>query len=105
MVARYGGEEFVIVLPDTSQGGALFVAERVRQSIRDLALPHAASPFGCITLSLGVACVRPDDTDSEQTQQTLIQAADQALYQAKRKGRDQVCRFDPAYAPVFEVMQ
>jgi len=102
MVARYGGEEFVIVLPDTSQGGALFVAERVRQSIRDLALPHTASPFGYVTLSLGVACVHPDATGSEQT---LIQAADLALYQAKKKGRDQVCRFDPAYAPVFEVMQ
>lgn len=99
LAARYGGEEFVVILPDTSQGGALFVAERVRQGVRALGQPHLASPFGQVTLSLGVACLVPDENTSEQT---LIEAADRALYRAKEQGRDRVCRFDPAFDPFFE---
>ena len=87
LVARYGGEEFVVVLPDTDASGAQRVAERMRQEIEGLALPHAGSSVGqFVTLSLGVATldapgIRPED---------LLQAADQALYEAKRSGRNQV---------------
>jgi len=88
-VARYGGEEFVAVLPETSLGGALFVAERMKQAIRQLNLKHAGSPFGHVTLSFGIASGVPMP---ETEPQKLVGAADNALYQAKQEGRNRVCR-------------
>lgn len=85
--ARYGGEEFVALLADTELTGALNVAESIREAVTALAIPHAASPAGQITISIGVACIRP--TLGERPS-ALIREADQALYDAKRAGRDQV---------------
>ena len=84
--ARYGGEEFAIVLPSTDLAGAEQVAERIRQQICNLAIPHAQSDRGCITLSAGVACLMPPDGNAI----ALLHAADQALYAAKNAGRDRV---------------
>lgn len=81
-VARYGGEEFVIVLPHTDQVGAEAAAEKVLDAIRHL--PHV--PGGRVTASIGTATF-PDDA---HTAQALLQAADQAMYGAKRAGRNQV---------------
>jgi diguanylate cyclase (GGDEF)-like protein len=88
LVARYGGEEFALVLPNTSQTGALFVAESIRKAIKSLLLAHArssASPY--VTLSLGVAGTIPS---LDSTGKALVAAADAALYQAKATGRDRV---------------
>ncbi|WP_013321179.1 diguanylate cyclase domain-containing protein [Gloeothece verrucosa] len=87
LVARYGGEEFAIVLPETSLKGALFVAEQIRQKVKNLTIPHTKSAYQCVTLSLGVASLIPSGALSPKA---LINAADEALYQAKANGRDRV---------------
>jgi len=83
---RYGGEEFVILLPQTPLEGALQVAETVRQQVEGLGLKHAASDVKpVVTLSLGVASLIPAlDGDGDR----LIKAADEALYHAKKTGRN-----------------
>lgn len=85
LVARYGGEEFVFIAPATSAQDALGMARKMCEALQALALPHALSDFGCVTASVGVASIVPDDTT---TPQTLIQAADEALYAAKAAGRN-----------------
>ncbi len=91
VAARYGGEEFAIVLPETTIGGALFIAEKIRHAIHDLNLTHDASPFGKVTISMGIASTIPG---VDNPYDDVIQAADRALYQAKHEGRDRVCRAD-----------
>lgn len=88
-VARYGGEEFVILLPNTNLEGALVIAERIRQVISQLQIPHTASEVATnVTVSLGVAsCIPRLDLPCAE----LITAADQALYQAKAQGRNTCC--------------
>ena len=89
-MARYGGEEFVAVLPETGIDGALQVAEEIRTSVADLHIPHYASDVSDhLTISLGVVCRVPSIGEEPGT---LIQAADQALYEAKRQGRNRVVR-------------
>ena len=88
IVARYGGEEFGLILKDTDQQGALVVAERIRWDVENLRIPHEASVTGIVTLSLGVAAQRPADGDEGGA---LVDAADRALYTAKRRGRNQTC--------------
>ncbi len=85
-VGRYGGEEFILVLPNTDGAGALLMADRVCSRMQALALPHAVSEFGCVTVSVGVAAMIPND---ETGPDTLIKQADEALYQAKERGRNQ----------------
>jgi two-component system cell cycle response regulator len=80
-VARYGGEEFVVVLPRADSESAVAVAERLRRAVES-----AEWQLRPITGSFGVACIRPD----METRQELIEAADQALYQAKKNGRNRV---------------
>jgi diguanylate cyclase (GGDEF)-like protein len=82
-VARYGGEEFVVLMPDTSAADALELAEHIRARV-------AAKKFmgRKMTLSIGVATF-PEDADNAEA---LISVADEALYQAKREGRDRAVR-------------
>ncbi|MGI8402276.1 MAG: sensor domain-containing diguanylate cyclase [Gemmatimonadaceae bacterium] len=82
-VARYGGEEFVVLMPDTSAADALELAEHIRARV-------AAKKFTGrkMTLSIGVASF-PEDADNAEA---LISIADEALYQAKREGRDRAIR-------------
>ena len=82
---RYGGDEFVFIAPATGAQDALSMARKVCEALQALALPHALSDVGCVTASVGVARIVPADTT---TPQTLIQAADQALYAAKAAGRN-----------------
>jgi diguanylate cyclase (GGDEF)-like protein len=86
-VARYGGEEFVIILPETTQTGAVFVAQRLRRAV-DQAKFFAGSPHSVqhLTISIGVAVY---DTDA-QFKRDLIEFADAALYAAKHAGRNRV---------------
>lgn len=83
-LGRYGGEEFILVMPQTSAGGALTKAERVRSSIEALDLSDLA-PQLRVTVSVGVAI-----WESPQTLVELINCADRALYAAKRQGRNRV---------------
>jgi diguanylate cyclase (GGDEF)-like protein len=84
-LARFGGEEFVVVLPETGREGAMAAAEKIRQLVR-------AEPFGDgkeavkVSISVGVATFPLDGGNPEE----LIRAADRALYEAKRAGRDRV---------------
>ena len=88
LAARFGGEEFALILPNTGTEGARLVAETVRQAFADLNLAHPASPIAsCLTVSAGVATA----TRSQRScPEELIAAADQALYAAKRRGRNRV---------------
>ena len=86
--ARYGGEEFALVLPNTSPGGARLLAEKLRQTIAGMNIPHIAPSEGSsLTVSIGLATVVPQ-VGSHSRQ--LIQTADQGLYAAKHNGRNQV---------------
>ncbi|MBP5987301.1 MAG: diguanylate cyclase [Azonexus sp.] len=93
LVARYGGEEFAVVLPETTIGGALMVAEKIRHAIHELNIPHASAPGEQVTISIGIASAAPG---FDNPPDDLIHAADQALYRAKEEGRDRVCRADAA---------
>ena len=84
---RYGGEEFCLLLPNTGVVRALEIGEMVRAAVLDLAMPHCTSSYQTVTVSVGVACTKPNDT---QRPGDLIEAADAALYAAKRRGRNAV---------------
>jgi diguanylate cyclase (GGDEF)-like protein len=88
IAARYGGEEFALILPETGLVGAAQVAEGVREVIARLNIPHEYSTVAAhVTISVGVACFLPTmEIDSEG----LVAVADQALYQAKKLGRNRV---------------
>jgi diguanylate cyclase (GGDEF)-like protein len=86
-VARYGGEEFVALLPCTEGEGALQVAERLREVVVSLEIPHAYSPTaGVVTISLGVASSGALASPEEAA--ALLKRADQGLYRSKREGRN-----------------
>jgi diguanylate cyclase (GGDEF)-like protein len=88
VAARIGGEEFAFILPHTTLPGALQVAERIRESVLSLNLPHARSPVADrVTVSLGVAS---SEHASVASPADLRRASDAALYEAKRRGRNQV---------------
>lgn len=86
LLARYGGEEFVILLPQVDAAGAATVAERILASVRALAIPHRMSSAGdTVTVSLGVATLMPDQGADHEA---LVRCADNALYRAKKDGRN-----------------
>lgn len=88
IVARYGGEEFAVVLPGTTQAGAVRVAEQLRAGVEALKLPNDASATAPhVTISLGVTTMTPTAGINPQT---LVAGADRALYNAKRHGRNRV---------------
>lgn len=88
LAARYGGEEFVLLLPGLSSAQAHQVAERLRAAVEKRHWPHPASPLGpAVTVSCGVAIGRPAEG---VTISKLFSEADEALFQAKRSGRNQV---------------
>lgn len=81
--ARSGGEEFVVLLPGADADTAHAVAERIREYVHSADIPHAIAPDGRLTVSIGVALSRPDDVAAH-----VLARADEALYRAKRDGRD-----------------
>lgn len=86
VVARYGGEEFALILPDTDIQEALRLGQTIIHNVFSLHIEHAFSPFGRVTVSVGISTARA--VDIAGSQQNIIIAADQALYQAKRAGRN-----------------
>ncbi|KQV88748.1 diguanylate cyclase [Massilia sp. Root351] len=86
LVARYGGEEFALLAAATNAADAFGVAQDICAELAKLAIPHEDSPFGVVTISIGVAVLAPND---ENTAEALVQLADQAMYRAKEKGRNQ----------------
>jgi two-component system cell cycle response regulator len=87
LACRYGGEEFVVVMPDTDSGFAFSVAERLRQSVEMTPFPISRPPNGLkITVSIGIA----SSSGGEDAADKLLHRADQALYRAKREGRNRV---------------
>lgn len=87
-VARYGGEEFAVILPKTPVGGGMIVGEAIRRTIanRELKRRDTGENYGQVTVSIGVGCFRKA-TDSAES---LIARADEALYRAKKSGRNKV---------------
>ena len=90
-VARYGGEEFAVILPMTQAENALALSKNICIALSDLALPHALSDFGRVTLSVGVAVGCPKQNS---TPDNLLLNADKALYTAKEHGRNQAVLFE-----------
>ncbi|MBI4968585.1 MAG: diguanylate cyclase [Rhodospirillales bacterium] len=87
VAGRYGGEEFALLLPATGQAEAHALGESIRRAVADLVMPHDRSAAGIVTVSVGVAALRPTDAlDMAE----LVHQADQALYQAKALGRNRV---------------
>jgi diguanylate cyclase (GGDEF)-like protein len=90
--ARYGGEEFVLLLPGAPLEKAKEIGERLRRTVESLSFVNEHSPFGYVTVSVGVASFVPQDPDSVEK---LVKAADAGLYDAKRRGRNAVVDHEP----------
>ena len=86
VLTRPGGEEFIVFLPGSSLEQALRVGERIRERVHDASIAHAASPSARVTVSIGVASMEMQDREPED----MLLRADEALYRAKKAGRDQV---------------
>jgi len=89
--ARWGGEEFVVLLPGTDMNGAWINAERIRENIEQTSVSVSTGQTVGLTVSIGVSTVIPTQ---DGNQNDLISQADRALYTAKEKGRNLVCKFD-----------
>jgi len=90
-IARFGGEEFAVVAPGTNLPDAVALAEGLRKEIQSLSIAHPLSPFGVVTISIGVAAA---NATSESGPLDLLNAADRALYRAKQAGRNRVASQD-----------
>ncbi|NDD93111.1 GGDEF domain-containing protein [bacterium] len=92
-VARYGGEEFVILAPETTGAQGIEFAERLRKSITSAGFEHGQhQPLGCLSASIGIASF----PDSGTLPADILKAADQAMYQSKKNGRNRVTSDQPS---------
>ena len=87
LMARYGGEEFGAILTGTDESGGAEVAERLRAAVEQLGIQRSDDPTQVVTISIGVAAGIPGEVSSHEV---LLAAADKALYEAKRAGRNRV---------------
>ncbi|MBN2645439.1 MAG: GGDEF domain-containing protein [Desulfuromonadaceae bacterium] len=94
LIVRYGGEEFAIIFPETGLQEAVEIADRLRQAIRNAEIEVEAGQHVRVTTSFGVVHYSPED--KQQDKKGLIRMADEALYAAKRAGKDRVCQ-SPAH--------
>ncbi len=109
---RYGGEEFLVILPEQTCMTAVIAMDRIRRAVHGLAIPHEGNPpLGVLTLSSGIALT---DSEAPGSVETLLTAADSALYSAKRAGRNRVVAHEhgtpspserPALAPAGDELQ
>jgi diguanylate cyclase (GGDEF)-like protein len=95
LCGRFGGEEFALLLPRTAAAQALEITERIRQGISQLAVPRDGTAAIRVTISIGVAV----PSQARRTLDDLLAAADHALYQAKRSGRDRVVMYADTRVP------
>jgi diguanylate cyclase (GGDEF)-like protein len=95
LVARFGGEEFAVILPNTPADGGFQVAQEICAAMCSRQLPHSGNPVGVVTISAGCATLVPQ---LGQHSPSLIDCADQALYQAKGSGRNRACAYRPGGA-------
>lgn len=86
-VFRYGGEEFLVLLPETEAARAQEVAERLRQRIEALGIPHCKTDSGCVSISLGIGCETAERHEPDAWDE-VVRRADAALYRAKSSGRN-----------------
>jgi len=86
-IARYGGEEFIVLLPETFISGAVVVAKRIIKNVEKLGIEHESTPLEKKIISVSIGCVSTI-ARKEDTQEYLINMADEALYTAKERGRD-----------------
>lgn len=86
MTARYGGEEFIVVLPETDEGNAKKIAQKILSSLNEKKIPHMKS-IGIVSVSIGISSVIPKRSLSFQE---LIKSADEALYESKKNGRNRM---------------
>jgi diguanylate cyclase (GGDEF)-like protein len=93
--ARWGGEEFVVLLPNTDSNGSLDVGEHIRKIVEDTEIPCAGKSFTKLTVSVGVNTQIPK---FDGILYKLISGADEALYSAKKAGRNRVCLFEDGHA-------
>jgi diguanylate cyclase (GGDEF)-like protein len=99
-IARFGGEEFAVVAPGTRLQTALALADELRKQVQALAIAHPLSPFGVVTISIGVAAAH---ASTESGPLELLNAADRALYRAKQAGRNRVGSQDDARANTVRI--
>ena len=85
--ARYGGEEFIIILPNTDTQGAIKISKNIRKNLEDANIEHKSSSFKKVTLSCGIVTITNYENISIEQ---IIKRADEALYLAKRKGRNRI---------------
>ena len=92
-MTRFGGEEFAAILPETEARGAAHLADKMREAVEALALPHAGSEVQVrvVTISAGIASTEQNSDGSGQSD--LLQWTDAALYEAKRQGRNRVVSY------------
>ena len=91
LTARYGGEEFAVILPNTHLGECKRLAERVRQAVAEAQMPHAPhAARNFVTMSVGFTAVQPQKFSQPED---FIQQADQALYEAKKQGRNKTMSY------------
>jgi diguanylate cyclase (GGDEF)-like protein/PAS domain S-box-containing protein len=95
IVCRFGGEEFVVILPMADLNASQARAERIRSKLRELTVLHQGQSLGMLTVSVGVSELPTHGTSPQE----LIEAADAALYRAKREGRDRVAVAEPRVSP------
>jgi diguanylate cyclase (GGDEF)-like protein len=101
-VSRYGGEEFVVVLGNTPLEGALKIAENIRMAIQNLGILHKdAKNHGIMTVSVGVTSTQPT---RETRPETVLVAADRAMYRAKHAGKNQVAYSTPASTGIYQAL-
>ncbi len=94
ILTRYGGEEFVVLLPEEQKINAKRTAERIRSGIENMDIQGQDGQSFRVTLSIGVASLDFAGTDMSMAGEYLVSAADEAMYQAKNGGRNQVCVAD-----------
>jgi diguanylate cyclase (GGDEF)-like protein/PAS domain S-box-containing protein len=95
ITCRYGGEEFILIMPESNQETTLLRAEKIRLAVKSMRVEYRKQPLGIVSVSIGVA-VYPDHST---TMSGLLKKADEALYLAKRSGRDKVVIADTDITP------